>query len=791
MTLSPATAVAFAVSGDSPSDVREWVTVDLAGHPSPYRRGFAVLAEPLTPSGRGQELARHAREIILQELRRHHRQPADAALVRAFGVANSVIFDEGRFPGGVGQQYLVGATAIVFEDHRATIAHVPPGQFILAQDGLVYSIPELASWLPSYAEPPDDGPTPEPLGYASWTAPLLVQTELRAGDSLVLCNARLGEALALESVDAGLNQRTLMHFHGRDPDKVLETLRDVVIDRGEDAAAAAVIAFPPLSQSAQIATFADIGRNAREQWRHGRAFLHQFKPAPRPKRKKQSSQPQASPAMATMTPVDDADVVMADETPMVRQRKVPRHERFQERLIRLTERRSTDWRDTWRQPNEVRQFGVPGAHGVNVFRENSTLAGESSWKNSLPRLPLLRSPAFLMTCGILILLLMAGAFLERDRFLSPDVDYDALIAEVDQRLVNLDTMTNPEALEDELTRAQQDLDVARKAGAPDNLVWPRQNQIILERDELHGVIRLADVVRVGSLPEELQSSASRAIHTPGGIFLANGSLYRLRPEAREIQRVLATGTDVEGVKVGDLFGVAYDGDYLYATDGSYVYFAGNAEGSVWQAMQLEEINEQGPWPEGPIAAFGQNMYILVAEYRNVYLFATDSEQTSTPPVDWVLTSVRASLNRAVDMTIDGNIYILLDDGRVLTFRQGDQIGEFSLPSVDPETETPLAIIGGPLTGYLYIAVVDESGQGRVIAVDREGGNMRQLALPPGFSTGNARVDSPFDGLQDIAVDEASGTLYLINGDGVWTARYSLPPLPEPEGTPEATPSSEE
>ena len=787
MTLSPATAVAFAVSGDTPSDVREWITVDLAGHPTPQRRGFAVLTEPLTPSGRGQELARHARELIVQELRRNQRQPVDAALVRAFAAANSLVFDEGRFPGGVGQQFLVGATAIVFEGHQATIAHVPPGQFILAQDGLVYSIPELASWLPAYAEPVDDGPAPEPLGYASWTAPLVVQTELRAGDTMVLCNARMGEALAQESVDAGLNQRTLMHFHGRDPDKVLETMREVVIDRDEDAAAVAVIAFPPLPQSAQIATLGDVGRNMREQWRHGRAMLRQVTPAPRPKKQTKLSAPVAA-SVAAM--VDDEGVAVAEAAP-ARPRKAPRHERFQERLIRLTERRSTDWRDTWRQPNEIRQFGVPGAHGVNVFRTNSTLAGEPSWKNALPRLPLLRSPAFLMVCAVLLVALLAVGFLERDRFLASDVDPNALIAEVDQRLVAINTMTNAEAIDEELTRAQQDLEAARNAGAPENVVWPRQNQIVLERDEIHGVIRLADVARVGSLPEELQNSDSRAIHTPGGIFLANGDLYRLRPEAREIQRVLTTGTDVEGVKVGDLFGVAYDGEYLYATDGSYVYFAGNADGSVWQAMKLEEINEQGPWPDGPIAAFAQNMYILVADYRNIYSFATDPEEKSTTPVDWVLTSVRASLNRAVDLTIDGNIYVLLDDGRVLTFRRGDQIGEFALPSVDAETETPLAIIGGPLTGYLYVAVADDSGQGRVIAIDREGGHMRQLALPPGFSTGSARVGSPFDSLQDIAVDEASGTLYLINKDGVWTARFTLPPLPAPEGTPAATPGSGE
>jgi hypothetical protein len=73
-------------------------------------------------------------------------------------------------------------------------------------------------------------------------------------------------------------------------------------------------------------------------------------------------------------------------------------------------------------------------------------------------------------------------------------------------------------------------------------------------------------------------------------------------------------------------------------------------------------------------------------------------------------------------------------------------------------------------------------------MDREGGHVSQLALPDGFSTGSADVLPPFDELQDIGVDEETGTLYLINGDAVWTARYSLPPLPG--STPEASPPPE-
>jgi hypothetical protein len=57
-------------------------------------------------------------------------------------------------------------------------------------------------------------------------------------------------------------------------------------------------------------------------------------------------------------------------------------------------------------------------------------------------------------------------------------------------------------------------------------------------------------------------------------------------------------------------------------------------------------------------------------------------------------------------------------------------------------------------------------------------------------------------VQEIIVDESTGTIYIINGDGIWTARYSLPELPadsptgdESESTaateePEASPAAE-
>lgn len=782
MTLPAPTAVAFAVSGGSPIDVREWITVDLPGPPTVHRRGFAVMTESLTRSGREQELARQARELILHELRSHQRQPADAALARAFAIANSLIFEEGQSRGGVGQAYFVGATAIVFEDHKATIAHVPPGQLILAQDGVVYSVPELQSRLPHWAEAPDDAPTPEPFGYASWTAPLMVQTEIMSGDTLVLCNASVAQVLAEEGTDLGEDRIAVRQFHARDPDKVLEIVRNEIIKRDEQYATVAVIGFPPNPSGAEIETFADIGRNAREQWRHARASVRSVVPAPR--RPREVAAPVAAATLGAKAG-DDDDAV---QIPVNQSRK---RMTLQERITRLTEGPPLDEKNLWRQPSEARQFGAPGAHGVSRYRTLSLGAGEPSWKHAMPRMPFLGSPIFIVFCILLVIGAGATAWMERDRFLPSEDDYLATLGEVDQRLLAVAEMDNAARIEDELEEAETGLEEARQAGAPDDLLSPREAQITLERDELYNVIRLDDVARIGGLPEDLQNSGTTTFNTPGGLFLANGDLYRLRPETAEMQLMLQQGQDVEGVTVGHLFGVAWHEGFLVTTDGSHLYFSNSTDGALWHAMVMEEINEQGPWPEGPISAFGESLYLLVDDYRNIYQFPTDSAEESVAARDWVLTGDRVNFNMAVDLTIDGNIYVLLSDGRVLTMNRGAQVAEMDVPGIDPESEEPLAIVGGPLTGYIYIAVVDDEGHGRVIAMDREGGHVSQLALPANFSTGEVDVLPPFDDLQDIGVDEETGTLYLINGDAVWTARYSLPPLPSPEGTPVATPGAEE
>lgn len=766
MSLPQPTAVAAAVSGGVPTDVREWIVVDIVGSPSEHRRGYAVFTEPLDPDGHSIELAHQVRDVLLHELRLHPRQPADAALSRAFGVANSIVYDDARIHGGKPRQ--IGASAIIFEGHIATIAHVPPGQVVLVQDHLVYSVPELDSRLPHWAKENDPAPTPEPLGFDTWTAPLLVQTELMPGDAIVITNDATGGVLAEKGFDLQQSGMNMRRFHGLDPDMVLDDIRTAALDAGERYAAIAVISFPPNPVTSEIETFADVARNAREQVRHSRAAVKSIIP----------TVPSVSVRRKPVPEVNDE----TDEGFAAEPEPPKPNVSLQERILRMTEGRPGGGRSTWQPRRFETQFGAPGTHGVR--KHNRITSSGAAWKSGVPRAPFIFSPIFIGIVFVAIFLVGMLIWTQRDLFLPDESVYQPVLAQVDTRLAVVDGSDDPEVIRDELDLADRDLDRADELGAPDEEVAARQARITAERDEVNNVYRVSGVRRIGNLPEELRDGETSAFMTSGGIFLANGNLYRLNPETAQMQMMLEEGREIEGIRVGPLFGVAYDGNFLVVTDGRAIFFASNTDGAIWQSMQMEQINAD-VWPSGAIAAFNESMYLLVPDYRNIYAFQTDANVQDVAPADWVSMGDRINLNIAVDMTIDGNIYVLLEDGQVITYRSGLEIDRFEIPGFDLNNDIPVALVSGPATGYLYIAIEDEDRNGRIIAIDREGGSEVILELPVDFSTGDADVLGPFEDMQDIVVDEDSGTLYIINGDAVWSFLYTLPALANPEGTPEA------
>lgn len=810
VTLTPASAVAFAVAGRQPADAREWISIDLTGFPEAGRRGYLVATEPVGQTGRARELAAHARIVLLDELRRLRKSPPDVALGRAFAAANAAIFEQIRASSisGGDDGLLVGASAVIFEGHAATLAQVPPGQLIVVEDGLVYAVPKLESWFPHFAGGDSNGTRPEPLGFASYTAPLIAQTELSAGDTVIASTARTGQAFAEEVVSSGFTIRDLTYLHHRDPDIVLDVFKGVTLARDLPESAAAVVSFPPLADSAEIRTIRDVARRTRERMRHGRAAVWSLYSGARRRPGKDQSQAVQEPAVARAAVADPVSGSTVETRPAhtaesltpsafrsspVQRRKGVDWDRparaIQDRFTRVVESGGPSQRSTWVRPSSVHQFGVPGAHGVNLFRGRAEVKGEANWRHGLPRLPIIGSAWIWPVLVMIAVGLIFGGLYSRTLWQDREVDPDTVIAAIDERIVAASKADSTADTIRQLDAAQDLIDEGRDRGLDDGALDRRQQAVTEQRDDATNVVRMSDVQRVGSLPDQFNRSTIQAVYTPVGIFFAAGSLYQWQvnssTEAPSFIEVLKQGSLLDGKVVGQLYGVAFDAKGLYATDGQTVFML-DAEEQSWRAVTIELINDQ-PWQLSAVGAFGGAVYLLQPDGAQIYKFDIDSAEDTASPEDWLVTGARDQMQSATDMAIDGTIYVSLNEGDILPM----YLGDFSEAITPPYMATTAKgggtqrVLRGSATGYLFAVVIDGEDS-RIVAFDGAGENAQQLKLPIGFTTQDANVSAPFTDVRDVVIDESSGTVYIINADGIWTARYSLPALPaEPPATPDA------
>jgi hypothetical protein len=780
MTLPPPLAVGFAVAGGTPIDADDWITVELDDFVEQRSRGIVVATEPVEHDGQALELARLARELIVSELHAMGDLPPDEAIGRAFAAANGMLFDEAQSSPtrGYDRKVLVGATAVLLDGHRCTIGHVPPGQIVLVEDALAYAVPDLASWQPAFAIPQDGPEPPEPLGYTSWTAPILAETQLNDGDVVMVCTASLAESLSLDLAATGLQVQDLAGYHGRSPERTLDVFKGLLIAERIEDGAAVVVGFPPRPGSFGVVTMGDVRWRLRERRRRFRAQVRSLLPSrvhefatDLPERLRGGVPP-------TLTAAAERG---ADDMPPDADTEPERSGRWPRVRPRMLRGRSAQ---TWTTPSTTKQYGVPQTHGVQLHRTVSTDRGEPTWRTAMPRVPI-AGPIMVALLLALLAALAFGIWSVWPRDEAQPVAYTASLSQADQHILAAERVTDPEQIRQLLDLAQASLDTAQQEGAPEGDLVPRQSAITANRDEVDQVLRLDGLVRLGTLPEELQGGDTRAQLAGSGLFLVNGSLYQVNAETRRIAPVLEEGEEADGATVQELYGIALDSTGLHVTDG-FTVFTLQSDGS-WRPVELGDINELGRWQPGPTSAFGGSIYILETEYRNIYQFDTTAQGVAEPS-DWVLASVRPDLVRAVDMAIDRSIYVLIDNNvqpdEVFIYSLGDLKQRVTIPwAIDT---SPSSIVIGAATGFIYVALQD-----KVVVFDPTTGEGWQLMLPADFSVTDAEVADPFEGLQDIAIDEDSGTLYLVNEDAVWTAQYQLPVDPADTATPgaEATPAT--
>ena len=162
---------------------------------------------------------------------------------------------------------------------------------------------------------------------------------------------------------------------------------------------------------------------------------------------------------------------------------------------------------------------------------------------------------------------------------------------------------------------------------------------------------------------------------------------------------------------------------------------------------------------GATGSFEGRFYVLDIGDDQIWRYEPRGDTYPEQPDRYFVTPPHKSLATARDLAIDGNIYILYDDGTILKFFNRE-LQTFDVRGVPNGIGLAVALAVDPNgnSGVVYVA---DRIAGRVVALESDGAFRAQFCAA-----------GVFDELESLAVDETSGRLYVIDGGRLYAA--SLP-----------------
>ena len=168
-----------------------------------------------------------------------------------------------------------------------------------------------------------------------------------------------------------------------------------------------------------------------------------------------------------------------------------------------------------------------------------------------------------------------------------------------------------------------------------------------------------------------------------------------------------------------------------------------------QRVTLAKAPDQGS--SVAMATFDGRLYLLDPAGGQIWRYLPEGEGYPGRPEPYFAVSPPRPLDGARDLAIDGNVYVLFDDGTVEKFFKGEEVA-FEVTGV-PEPEPRFVAL-----------VVDPSQQdGPVVLADAAGERLVVLQADGSFVEQVRAEGEAFQSLQMVARDPLSGRLYVLAG----------------------------
>ena len=326
-------------------------------------------------------------------------------------------------------------------------------------------------------------------------------------------------------------------------------------------------------------------------------------------------------------------------------------------------------------------------------------------------------------------------------------------------------------------------------------VWGQYQQVLQRYDQARATINrigvFQDIELVATLPGS-GGQASRVVlatdpTTVTGLLQDRlyvldrgndrGTLHELG--GGRLQPILAQGQEAGSVVAGKIRELLWRDDNPMALDRNEDPFNSIATaylrmGSGWLANRLQG-SELLPLGDIPAASFAGNLYLWDGKQQQLLKYT--SGQYGDLPAPWITNRGDAKLDQVVGVQIDGNIYLLRNDGSVVIFNGGAYQRTLPVPKLAEPVRTITRFYVTPdvvdeASGVVvkpgYIFLLDTLNE-RVIQIKKTDGAVVQQVL--------ARERGRLNRLMDLQVDGVRNQIYLANGDQILRARLPDPPAP--------------
>jgi len=221
--------------------------------------------------------------------------------------------------------------------------------------------------------------------------------------------------------------------------------------------------------------------------------------------------------------------------------------------------------------------------------------------------------------------------------------------------------------------------------------------------------------------------------------------------------VLRQGSDVDNISVGRLADVGWQplvpgvedkANLLILDRNNNVFRYNEIEGTSridFGTVNALQISNR-------LAVYGGNIYIGDEGRSQIYRYRPGLYNL---PEGWFAPQSGINLVGLLSIKIDGDIWLLFNNGQLLRYNQGQQ-KPFTLDDSIGLPEEPVDMyIGGQETSLIYIA---DAANERIMVFDKNGSYLRQLKAAEG---------NPLRGLRGIYADEVAGNLYILTQSALY------------------------